>query len=315
MLRHRPGVGSTSTMSGATTYDEFGLFHENADEFGIPWRGRPDVRRVNVELAAGGSISALAWGDGAPELVLLHGGAQNAHTWDTVALALERPLLAIDLPGHGHSSHRDDHLYWPSENAIAVEQATRELAPDAQLLVGMSLGGLTALALTDRAPDLVRSLVLVDVTPGVNREKSTAIAQFIDGPEYFESFDEILARTVQFNPTRSESSLRRGILHNAIELPDGRWRWRYDLPRRGSGEGDEGRIMPGLDDLWDAAARVKVPFLLARGSTSPVVDDEDVAELQRRNPQTEVAVVEGAGHSIQGDRPLELAALVATRLR
>jgi pimeloyl-ACP methyl ester carboxylesterase len=302
-------------MSGAATYDEFGLFHENADEFGIPWLGRPEVRRVDVELAAGGSISALAWGDGAPELVLLHGGAQNAHTWDTVALALERPLLAIDLPGHGHSSHREDHLYWPNENAIAVEQATRELAPDAQLLVGMSLGGLTALALTDRAPDLVRSLLLVDVTPGVNREKSTAIAQFIDGPEYFESFDEILARTVQFNPTRSETSLRRGILHNAIELPDGRWRWRYDLPRRGSGEGDEGRIMPGLDDLWDAAARVKVPFLLARGSISPVVDDEDVAELQRRNPRAEVAVVEGAGHSIQGDRPLELAALIATRLR
>jgi pimeloyl-ACP methyl ester carboxylesterase len=312
MLRHRPGVGSTTDM---TAYDEFSLFHENAEEFGIPWRGDPAVRRVNVEDTSDGHISALAWGNGAPEIVLLHGGAQNAHTWDTVALALDRPLVAIDLPGHGYSSHRADHLYWPSENAIAVEAAVRELAPDARLLVGMSLGGLTALALTDRAPDLVRSLVLVDVTPGVNREKSTAIAQFIDGPEYFESFDEILTRTIQFNPTRSETSLRRGILHNAIELPDGRWRWRYDLPRRGSGEGDEGSIMPGLDELWGAVTRVKVPFLLARGSTSPVVDDDDVAELQRRNPDAEVVVIDGAGHSIQGDRPLELAALLAKRLR
>ena len=66
----------------------------------------------------------------------------------------------------------------------------------------MSLGGLSAIALADRAPDLVRALVLVDVTPGVNREKASAIAQFIDGPEYFESFDEILERTVAFNPTR-----------------------------------------------------------------------------------------------------------------
>jgi len=301
-------------MNDAARYDEFGLFHQNAEEFGIPWRGDPEVRRANVETPTG-AVSALVWGTGTPEIVLLHGGAQNAHTWDTVALALAVPLVAIDLPGHGHSSHRDDHAYWPSENAIAVEAAVRELAPDARLLVGMSLGGLTALALTDRAPDLVRSLVLVDVTPGVNREKSTAIAQFIDGPEYFASFDEILERTIQFNPTRSETSLRRGILHNAIELPDGRWRWRYDLPRRGSGEGEEGRIMPGLDELWDAAARVKVPFLLARGSTSPVVDDEDVAELQRRNPEAEVVVIDGAGHSIQGDRPLELAELLATRLR
>ena len=302
-----------STEPVATThYDEFGLFHENAEEFGIDYRA-PTVERVTVDVGAAGQLSALRWGTGSPELVLLHGGAQNAHTWDTVALALDRPLVAIDLPGHGHSSHRDDHVYWPADNAQSVEIAVRELAPDAKVLVGMSLGGLTALALTDRAPDLIRSLVLVDVTPGVNREKSTAIAQFIDGPEYFESFDEILQRTIQFNPTRTESSLRRGILHNAIEAPDGRWRWRYDLPRRGTGEGDQGQIMPGLDALWDAVSRVEVPFLLVRGSLSPVVDDDDVAELRRRNPGAEVEVVADAGHSIQGDKPIELARILAAR--
>ena len=304
------------STGGVTTphYDEFGLFHENAQEFGIELREPPVVERVAVDVGGGGRISALRWGAAAPELVLLHGGAQNAHTWDTVALALGRPLVALDLPGHGHSSHRDDHVYWPADNAIAIEAAVRALAPDAKVVVGMSLGGLTALALTDRAPDIVRSLVLVDVTPGVNREKSSAIAQFIDGPEYFASFDEILERTVTFNPTRTESSLRRGILHNAIEAPDGRWRWRYDLPRRGSGEGDDGRIMPGLDDLWEAVARVHVPFTLVRGSLSPVVDDDDVAELQRRNPAAIVEVVEGAGHSVQGDKPLELARILEQRL-
>jgi pimeloyl-ACP methyl ester carboxylesterase len=201
-------------------------------------------------------------------------------------------------------------VYWPADNAIAVERALRDLAPEAQMVVGMSLGGLTSIALTDRAPDLVHQLVLVDVTPGVNREKSTAIANFIDGPEFFESFDEILQRTIAFNPTRTESSLRRGVLHNAIEADDGRWRWRYDLPRRGTGEGEEGRIMPGLDDLWDAVGRIKVPLTLARGSVSPVVDDDDVAELQRRKPDARVVVFEGAGHSIQGDQPIELANLL-----
>ncbi len=62
-------------------------------------------------------LSALRWGTAEPELVFLHGGAQNAHTWDTVALALNRPLLAIDLPGHGHSDWRSDHSYFPVENA------------------------------------------------------------------------------------------------------------------------------------------------------------------------------------------------------
>ena len=305
---------STDAVTPAPAYDEFGLFHENAQEFGIAFDAPPLVRRVAVEISDGYSLSALKWGSEPPEVVLLHGGAQNAHTWDTVALALGRPLVAIDLPGHGHSGHRDDHVYWPADNAVAIEQAVRTLAPDAALVVGMSLGGLTALALADRAPELVRQLVLVDVTPGVNREKSTAIAQFIDGPEYFASFDEILERTVLFNPTRSESSLRRGILHNAIEVSDGRWRWRYDLPRRGSGEGDNGEIMPGLTDLWDAVSRLRMPVTLVRGSLSPVVDDEDVAELLHRCPTAVIEVVEDAGHSVQGDKPLELARILADRL-
>src|SRR6476469_4840752 len=188
-------------------YDEFSLFADNAAEAGIAYDGPPTVRRVDHD-----GISALLWGEGEPELALVHGGAQNAHTWDTVALALDRPLVALDLPGHGHSAWRDDHDYRPAVNAVAIAAAIEALAPQAQAVVGMSLGGLTCLAAADQRPDLLRRLVLVDVTPGVNSEKSADIRAFVSGPEYFESFDEILERTVQVNPTRSESSLRRGIL-------------------------------------------------------------------------------------------------------
>jgi pimeloyl-ACP methyl ester carboxylesterase len=238
-------------------------------------------------------------------MVLLHGGAQNAHTWDTVALALDRPLLAIDLPGHGRSGWRADQAYWPAENAEAVAVAIRALAPNARAVVGMSLGGLTALALSHQAPDLVRRLVLVDVTPGVNREKASAITAFISGPESFESFDEILERTVLFNPTRSESSLRRGILHNAAERPDGTWSWRYDRFVL-----TEGTTVPDFGGLWDAVSAVSVPMMLVRGADSPVVDDDDVAELRRRQPAVRVELVAGAGHSVQGDQPLVLADLL-----
>jgi pimeloyl-ACP methyl ester carboxylesterase len=296
-------------------YDEFSLFVDNAAELGIPYVA-PTVARVATDVAPGQRISALRWGpaDVHPDIVLIHGGAQNAHTWDSVALLLDRPLLALDLPGHGHSDHRADHAYWPHENAQALATALRSFAVRPKLIVGMSLGGLTALALSAHAPELVPSLVLVDVTPGVDGEKASAIVQFVNGPEMFTSFDEILQRTIQFNPTRSEASLRRGVLHNAREYDDGSWRWRYDLPRTGSGEGSEGRIMPGLDSLWDAAANHRGPLLLARGANSPVVSDADVAELQRRNPAAEVIVVEGAGHSIQGDQPKALANIISNRL-
>ncbi|HEX4490389.1 MAG TPA: alpha/beta hydrolase [Acidimicrobiia bacterium] len=292
----------------AVDYDEFGMFADNASEVGLPYSDAPHVTRESVPLAGDGALSALKWGTAAPELVLLHGGAQNAHTWDTVNLALQRPLVAIDMPGHGHSTHRTDHGYWPRENAAAVETAVRALAPDARLVVGMSLGGLTSIALAARAPDIVRALVLVDVTPGVNSEKASSIVQFVNGPESFASLDEILERTIAFNPTRTESSLRRGVLHNAVEQGDGTWRWRYDLPRIGENE------RPDWSSLWDDLSAYRGPLTLVRGAASPVVADEDVDELRRRRPDARVIVVEGAGHSVQGDQPLELAKILADAL-
>lgn len=297
-------------MAEPATYDEFGLFQENADEYGIPWRGPPVVRRESVPVTPDGRrLSALVWGDAPPELVLLHGGAQNAHTWDTVALALDRPLVAIDLPGHGHSDHRDEGPFGPRLNASDVAVAIRTLAPEARLVVGMSLGGLTAIALTSEAPELVRRLVLVDVTPGVDRDKAAPIAQFIAGPESFESFDEILARTIEFNPTRTVSSLRRGVLHNAVQREDGRWVWRYQRPR--ILEQNDLEIPADFATLWDDVSRITVPLLLVRGGAAgTVVDDADEAELRRRQPDARVETVAGAGHSIQGDQPVELARLL-----
>jgi pimeloyl-ACP methyl ester carboxylesterase len=66
-----------------------------------------------------------------------------------------------------------------------------------------------------------------------------------------------------------------------------------------------------MSNLWDELESVTAPLLLVRGGSSGVVGDEDVAELLRRQPKAEVIVVDGAGHSVQGDRPVELAGVIA----
>jgi pimeloyl-ACP methyl ester carboxylesterase len=289
-------------------YDEFGLLHENAGEYGLPFDRPPIVRRVPVELKDGRNLSALVWGEDEPQVVLLHGGAQNSHTWDTVALALGKSLVAIDLPGHGHSDSGRDGSLSPRDNAADVAVAVERLAPRAKAVVGMSLGGLTAIALCLEAPELVRRLVLVDITPGVNAEKSSQIMAFVNGPETFSSFDEMLERTVAFNPTRSLSSLRRGVLHNAMRTPEGRWIWRY----RRFPSGLQPSAFRDYASLWDVLTNTPAPVMLVRGMLpQSVVDDADEAELLRRRPDAKVNHVANAGHSVQGDAPLELASLIA----
>jgi pimeloyl-ACP methyl ester carboxylesterase len=305
-------VTTTSDASGDAgddDYDEFGMLRLYADHEGIPWHGTPMVGRRFVHVD-GKRISALVWGSDDPQVVLIHGGGQNAHTWDSVAMALDRPLVAIDLPGHGHSDWRDDRDYSAVTNARTVAAVLSELAPNAGLVAGMSLGGLTLIHLAARRPDLVRRAVIVDVTPNVAARVAALTARqrgsiaLTEGPPAFASFEEMLRAASATIPGRPIETLRPGVRHNARRLPDGRWGWRYDR----SLTSDTARR--DHMSLWADVAAIAAPVMLVRGSRSALVHDEDVAEFRAHQPSLRVEVVEGAGHSVQSDKPLRLVALI-----
>ena len=280
---------------------EFALLGENARQAGVTGP-LPAVERVDV-----GPVSALRFGDGPPRAVFLHGGGQNAHTWDTVIIGLGEPAVAVDLPGHGRSAWRADGDYGPRRNAEALEPVLRRLAPHPDLVVGMSLGGLTALRLAVTAPDLVRKLVLVDVTPSApDRHTKMTDAQrgtvgLIQGDRTFPSFQAMLELTIAAAPHRDRESLRRGVFHNSKRRDDGTWTWRYDAIRKGD----------GFVGLWDDVPALTTPTTLVRGACSKFVTDEDVDEFARTAPGFRgVHVVADSGHSVQSDQPLALVAIL-----
>lgn len=285
--------------------DEFGFLPANAEQAGVSGPLPP------VERITRGDISALRWGAEPAKVVFLHGGGQNAHTWDTVIVGLGLPALAIDLPGHGHSAWREDGDYGPKLNADAVRPVIAELAADADLVVGMSLGGLTAMRLAVTAPELVRRLVMVDVTPSApERHEQMTQAQMgavalVRGDREFPSFEAMVEVTVAASPHRSRESLQRGVFHNSKQLDDGTWTWRYDTFRKGD----------GFEGLWEDALMLQTPTTLVRGANSFFVNDDDAERFAREAPGfQQVIVVPDSGHSVQGDQPRALVEILRALL-
>ena len=331
----------TMTADRYESLDEFDLLNEDAAEFGLSWDGPPAVTRLSV-AAGSGAVSVRRWGTEVPDLVLLHGAALNAHTLDTFALAAKRPLLALDLPGHGESAWRDDAQYGPETLVPAVAEVIREHAKAPVTIVGQSLGGLMAIALAAAHPALVGRLVLVDVTPGMSN--ATQVRSFLAGPTVFASRAEIVERTRAFGFGRSDESVARGVWHNTRVREDGTVVWKHHLGNLGGtreggtreGGAREGGAREGgareasareasareasapesqapplpfdFTTLWPALEAFGGPVLLVRGEHGFLTQD-DAGELRRRVPGAQVRTVL-AGHNVQEDDPVLLAEVV-----
>jgi pimeloyl-ACP methyl ester carboxylesterase len=294
--------------------DEFSRLSENAEDARLAWRGQPLVQRSFVTVS-GRRSSGIVWGD-EPELVLLHGGAQNAHTWDTMALALDRPLVALDLPGHGRSDWWEGGRY-PSDQVItAVAAVVAKLAPDAVAIAGTGLGASIGLSVAAQRDDVIHKVVVIDSTPGAGAGDGGAVAQpsaaavavaaFTERRE-FPSLDALVEHALRHHERRNARALRRGVLHNAVEDPDGAWRWRWDPALRGA---------PPVDAAAssDALERMVGDLLLVRGAHSDIVDDAKISRIRDRRPTLSVVTIPGAGHSVQSDQPVALARVLTAFL-
>ncbi|MFJ4044888.1 alpha/beta fold hydrolase [Microbacterium sp. NPDC089987] len=290
---------------------EFRYLPEQAQTLGTD---APRAERIAMTLPDGRILSALRFGESDPEVTLLHGAGLNAHTWDAVALLLGRPAVAIDLAGHGDSSWRDDLDYSPVVLADDVARALELWAPTPQVLVGHSLGGLTAQVVAAEHPERVRELVLVDIVPGLDTDAAPAVLREFYAVTDFASRDEAVDRAQVFGFGGSRADTERGVFFNTRVRDDGRVEWKHHFARI---------IASAFDSLkaeqvasggapWAQLAGVTAPVTLVRGERG-FLQDADVAAFTEHLPSAAVVTVD-AGHNVQETAPDALAAIVTGAL-
>ena len=277
----------------------------------------PAVERISLPLPDGRTLSALRYGGGSPEVTFLHGAGLNAHTWDTTVLSLGRPALAIDLAGHGDSSWRDDADYTGGTLAADVAEALATWTDRPQVVVGQSLGGLTAAALAARVPELVRSLVIVDITPGVDQSVGpAALREFyrvVDAADR----DELVDRAMSFGFGGSRDDTVRGVFLNTRVRPDGRVEWKHHFahiaasllespPDLGAPSAPARTILGEAG--WTDLAAVTCPITMIRATHGFVSDDAE-REFAARVPDATVLRMDGS-HNLQETSPAGLAEVI-----
>ncbi|GAA4546901.1 alpha/beta hydrolase [Pseudonocardia xishanensis] len=234
--------------------------------------------------------------------LLLHGGGQTRHSWFRTAQALAAAgweATALDARGHGDSEWAPDGDYGTDALNADLVAVVDQLGEPA-LLVGASMGGMTALVSQGEHGGLARALVLVDIVPKVEPAGVQRILDFMGAnPDGFASLDEVAAAVHAYNPHRKRPPNPEGLRKNVRLRENGRWYWHWDPAFLRIT--DEPRRSSNHERAAAAARRITVPTLLVRGAQSDIVSEDGVRELLELIPGSKHVDVSATGHMVAGD--------------
>ena len=241
---------------------------------------------------------------GEPVILLLHQSLARSEDWENIfpRLATRYRTIAYDARGHGKSGRASEYtLRAFADDALRV---LREIAKAPAVLIGHSLGALTALIAASDAPDLVRAIVLED--PPIPYPKAWDPARYGQLREALGAGDvAALAKAVAKQPLPSPGP--RG------ERTYGELRGFYAAERVVTYFRD---VDPAFIDartagddatasaLTDALANVRAPALVLAGEPRLGGAVDDAAEWKlKKLPDVTVKRFPGSGHLLHGFRP------------
>ncbi len=257
--------------------------------------------------SSGIKIEADLWGPISDRSVLLlHGGGQTRHSWDSTARRLADIgvfAITLDLRGHGRSDWSKNSEYELSQFSEDIAFVLEEIGI-CPVLVGASLGGLVGMYLEGRMrPGSISALVLVDVVPNMNVNGAERVKDFMlkHSEVGFASLSEVAEVLAEYNPYRKKPTDLEGLKKN-LRKRGNRWFWHWDPTFISSERNEKNPDMRNTQLLNEVMSNIKVPTLLVRGKMSDLVTEDEVQEFLEKFPQSDFVDVSGAGHMVAGDK-------------
>lgn len=246
-------------------------------------------------------VAYREWGeaDNGNVLVCVHGLTRNGRDFDTLASALADRfrILCPDMPGRGESEWlRDPNDYAFPAYLTALTAMLAHAHADRVSWVGTSMGGLLGMVMAAQPETPIVRLVMNDVGPVIEPAALARIATYVGLDPVFATFDALEAHIREVSAPfgrLSDAQWEALSRSTARQLPDGRWRLKYDpgigVPFRASSS------QPA--DLWPLWDAIRCPTLLLRGAESDLLSSTTAAAMRTRGPRPDMVQFAGVGHA------------------
>jgi pimeloyl-ACP methyl ester carboxylesterase len=268
------------------------------------------------------------WGnEGAPPLLLVHGGRDHCRNWDWVAEALRHDyhIIAPDLRGHGDSAWAVGGSYALADFVYDIAQllTQKQLTPIS--IISHSMGGAISLLYAGTYPQTVKRLAVIE---GIIRTPEEVVklhgiplrqrmTQWIDQlhdlsgrtPRKYKSLEEALERMCAENPFLSSEQARHLTVHGVNQNEDGTFSWKFDNYVRAMAP--YGFSLEEMTGLW---SEISCPTLLVHGADSWMSAPQENGSLGYFVNAKSVTI-QKAGHWVHHDRLQEFLGVVTPFLK
>lgn len=232
-------------------------------------------------------------GNGDP-LILIHGLFGNLDNLGLLARQLENDyrVISIDLRNHGQSFHSDEHNYHALSSDVI--QLLEHLSISSTHLIGHSMGGKVAMAIAAQKPEIISSLIVLDMAPVAYPERKhdavfSGLQQIINTPpKTRKEADELLATSIIEPGVRQflSKSLYKEGEHLALRF----------------------NVSALLDNYsyiigWDKISPFDGNVLFVKGQNSDYITTEYQKDIMEQFPNAKAHVVNGTGHWLHAEKP------------